>query len=270
MQNITAEKLKADAARLGFHKKPMDELVKMVKASITDEYQSLETKLYTKKNNLDESLDKIKGSIDRAKAMVGETVIDSGALLMAMAGLTIGIAMFIIGKTDSITTGVIYLCISVAGAVFVRVNPSSAEFWKPILFVSLSLIIGAMQTQISFDQGFGLLRSIIFGISLAIMSYLLNEILFRSFQSLKGQMTAIWHRLKDAYLGFRKLSISKSIIKVDKRIDSTLKRKEMDTFKSISCINYEYKLAELASEIKNKDSYVEHYQVNRRDVKYAN
>ena len=109
-----------------------------------------------------------------------------------------------------------------------------------------------------------------FGISLAVMSYLLNEILFRSFQSLKGQMTAIWHRLKDAYLGFRKLSISKSIIKVDKRIDSTLKRKEMDTFKSISCINYEYKLAELASEIKNKDSYVEHYQVNRRDVKYAN
>ena len=270
MQNITAEKLKADAARLGFHKKPIDELVKIVKASITDEYQLFETKLFTKKNKLDKNLNKIKDSINKTKVIVGETVVDSGALLMAIAGLAIAMSMFIIGKTDSTTTGIIYLCISVAGAVFVRVNPSTVDFWKPFLFTSLSLIIGVMQTQISFDQGFGLLRSIIFGISLAIMSYQLNEILFRSFQSLKGQMKAIWHRLKDAYLGFRKLSISKSIIKVEKKIDSILIRKEMDTFKSISCINYEYKLAELASDIKNKDRHVNHYQVNRRDVKYAN
>ena len=45
MQNITVEELKADAARLGFNKKPMDELIKMIEASIYDQFQKFEIQL---------------------------------------------------------------------------------------------------------------------------------------------------------------------------------------------------------------------------------
>ena len=167
--------------------------------------------------------------------------------MMAFVGLTIVTALFFIGYSESLTTAVVYVCLSMSGAVFVKVNPASADFWKPVLFIGLSILIGAMQAQISYDQGYGILMSMIYGVSLATMVYLLNETLFRSIQSLKGQMTAIWFRIKNAYLGVRKVGISKSIIKIDKRIESTSKKKELDILRSLSNLNYEYKLVELAS-----------------------
>ena len=45
MQNITIEELKAMAARRGFHKKPMGDLIKLIEASVQDEVQKNETKL---------------------------------------------------------------------------------------------------------------------------------------------------------------------------------------------------------------------------------
>ena len=56
MQNITVEELKADAARLGFNNKPMDELIKMIEASIHDQFQKFETQLNIKKVKLSKKL----------------------------------------------------------------------------------------------------------------------------------------------------------------------------------------------------------------------
>ena len=42
MQNITIEELKAMAARLGFHKRPMGDLIKLIEASVQDEVQKIE------------------------------------------------------------------------------------------------------------------------------------------------------------------------------------------------------------------------------------
>ena len=41
MQNITDEKLKADAARLGFHKRPMGDLIKLIEARVQDDVQKI-------------------------------------------------------------------------------------------------------------------------------------------------------------------------------------------------------------------------------------
>ena len=49
MHNITIEQLKAKAARLGFYKKPMGDLIKFLEASVEDEFQKFETQLKIKK-----------------------------------------------------------------------------------------------------------------------------------------------------------------------------------------------------------------------------
>ena len=73
MQNITAEKLKADAARLGFHRRPMDDLERIVKSSITDEYQSHLSQLTAKRGKLGEKLNKINDVLQSTIIRMGET-----------------------------------------------------------------------------------------------------------------------------------------------------------------------------------------------------
>ena len=62
MQNIADEKLKADAARLGFHKKPMEGLIKVVEAKVQEAVQQVETKLKIKKEKLSNKLEALKNN----------------------------------------------------------------------------------------------------------------------------------------------------------------------------------------------------------------
>ena len=63
MQNITVEKLKADAARLGFHKKPLDELVKLVTASVSDQFHGHLNRLKGKKERLSKKLESLRKNL---------------------------------------------------------------------------------------------------------------------------------------------------------------------------------------------------------------
>ena len=45
MQGINIERLKSDAARLGYHKKPMGDLIKFIQTSIKDWFQNYEGQL---------------------------------------------------------------------------------------------------------------------------------------------------------------------------------------------------------------------------------
>ena len=87
MQNITIEKLKADAARLGFHKKPMGDLIKFIEASVQDKVQKIETKLKIRKEKLSKKLEALRNKSADIKNKVKETLIESGTMLMAIYGV---------------------------------------------------------------------------------------------------------------------------------------------------------------------------------------
>ena len=60
MQNITIEKLRAAAARLGFYKKPINDLIKLIETSVQDKFQVFETKYKVKKEKVSKKLELLK------------------------------------------------------------------------------------------------------------------------------------------------------------------------------------------------------------------
>ena len=106
MQNIADEKLKADAARLGFHKKPMEGLIKVVEAKVQDEVQKVETKLKIKKEKLSKKLEALRNKSADIKSKVGETKIESETMVTAVSGVFIISMLFYIGYHS---TGTLYI-----------------------------------------------------------------------------------------------------------------------------------------------------------------
>ena len=270
MQNITVEKLKADAARLGFHRKPLDELVKLVTASVSDQFHGHLNRLNARKERLSKKLESLRKNLSIIDTKVGESRIDSGAMMMAISGPFIIISIFYMGKIHSTIFGVIYVALSIIGAVYVRISPTVSDFWRPIMYLFLSAIIGGMQTQSSYDSGYSLLISIFFGLAISAMAFILNYKLFNVTQCLKSQVTAIWFRLRKFINETIGIRTSQSMISVEKRLAEVIAKKETMLEKSISAVRYEYDLAELASSIKKTKKTTKHYQLNGKAVNYAN
>ena len=269
MQNITVEELKADAARLGFNKKPMDELIKMIEASIHDQFQKFETQLNIKKVKLSKKLEALKNKSNLIKNKVGETLVESGSLVMALSGLFLSSMLFYIGSLDDIVTALIYLGLGIVGAVIVQIKPVTADFSKPILFTFISGLIVFMQTSISYDNGYGFFKAFIFSIPLGIMVYLLNENLFNSVFAFINQSTALWNRCHLTVNRFRRFYNHKRLVNAEKRLEGSLKKKELMIQKSVSFIKYHYNVGALASDLKDKDLSVQHIQLNGKGHNYA-
>ena len=71
MQNITVEELKALAARLGFHKKPMDELINIIKTSTEDQFQNFEIGLKINIDKLSKRLELLKNKTNQISEKIG-------------------------------------------------------------------------------------------------------------------------------------------------------------------------------------------------------
>ena len=174
MQNITVEELKAQAARLGFHKRPMDELITFIKASTEDQFQKFETQLKINIDKISKKLEVLKNKTDLIKDKVAQTQIDSGAIVMAISGLLFLSILFYIGLKDDIITALMFLGTGTVGAVIVHLKPVQSDFWKPILFSFLTILIVSMQAFIYYDSGYGVGQALLFSIPIGIMAYLIN------------------------------------------------------------------------------------------------
>ena len=273
MQNITAENMKSRASRLGFHNKKTDELIEWVKSSNSDEFHPAENKLLTKKNKLSEKIKSLEVNHKSIVVKVGETLFESGSLIIAITGIFVSTLLFYIGLMESIMIGVIYLGLSSAGGVLINNNNVSSHFWKPFLFVGISLIVGALQFQILYDQGNGIVRSIIFGLAVSVMSYFLNENIFNAFQALKSQLTAFWYRFIQFINGLKRFYTKRAYIQTDRKLNATIMKKDLMLDQKINLIKYHYDLGKMASEIKNnnnKNHLVDHYQLNGKAIAHAN
>lgn len=274
MQNITAENMKSRASRLGFHNKKTDELIEWVKSSNSDEFHPAENKLLTKKNKLSEKIKSLEVNHKSIVVKVGETLIESGSLLIAITGIFVSISLFYIGLMENIMIGVIYLGLSTIGGVIINNNNVSNDFWKPFLFVGLSLVVGALQFQIIYDQGYGIVRSLVFGLAVSVMSYFLNGNIFNAFQALKSQLTAIWYRLIQFINGLRRFYTKRSYIHTDKKLNATIMKKELMLDQKINLIKYHYDIGKMASEINNNNNHnnhlVDHYQLSGKAIAHAN
>jgi len=270
MQNITIEQVKAKAARLGFYKKPMGDLIKFLEASVEDEFQKFETQLKIKKEKLSRKLEVLRRKYVEIKNKVGETLIVSETMIMAISGVFFVSMLFYIGSLEDIVTAFLYVGLAIVGAVIVHIKPVDSDFWKPILFSFLSLLIVLIQAFLTYDKGYGYGQSLIFSIPLGIMAYLLNENLFNSAFALMNQSIAVWHRIHLVVNRFRRFFNHKLLVKAEKRLEASLKKKELTIQKYISVINYDYCVAELASAIKKKDLSVKHTQLNGKVTNYGN
>ncbi|SVB93124.1 uncharacterized protein METZ01_LOCUS245978, partial [marine metagenome] len=178
------------AARLGFHKKPMGDLIKLIEASVQDKVQKIETKLKIRKEKLSKKLEALRNKSADIKNKVRETLIESGTMLMAIYGVLFISILFYIGLLEDIVTALLFVGLGIVGAVIVHIKPVDSDFWKPILFSFLSLLIVVMQAILAYDKGYGFGQAIIFSIPLGVMTYLLNENLFNSAFSLMDQSIA--------------------------------------------------------------------------------
>jgi len=270
MQNITIEKLKADAARLGFHKKPMGDLIKFIEASVQDNIQKVETKLSIKKDKLSKKLEFLNNKNVDIKSKVGETNIVSETMLTALSGVFIISMLFYIGSLEDIVTALLFVALGIVGAVIVHIKPVDSDFWKPILFSFLSVLIVVMQTMLNYDKGYGFGQAIIFSIPLGVMTYLLNENLFNSAFALMDQSKAIWFRLQQAVNQIRKFFNHKLLLKTEKRLEGLSRKKELMIQKYVNIIAYEYGVGDLASDLKENDLSLKHIQLNGKEHNYAN
>jgi len=270
MQNITIEKLKADAARLGFHNKPMGDLIKFIEASVQDKVQKVETKLKIKKEKLSKKLEALKNKSANIKSKVGETKIVSETMLTAVSGVFIISMLFYIGLLEDIVTALLFVGLGIVGAIIVHIKPVDSDFWKPILFSFLSVLIVVMQAILAYDKGYGFGQAIIFSIPLGVMTYLLNENLFNSAFALMDQSMALWHRIHLTVNRFRRFFNHKLLVKTEKRLEGLSKKKELMIQKYVNIITYEYGVADLASDLKRKDLSLKHIQLNAKEHNYAN
>jgi len=271
MQNITVEELKAQAARLGFHKRPMDELITFIKASTEDQFQKFETQLKINIDKISKKLEVLKNKTDIIKDKVAQTQIDSGAIVMAISGLSFLSILFYIGLKDDIITALMFLGMGTVGAVIVHLKPVQSDFWKPILFSFLTILIVSMQAFIYYDSGYGVGQALLFSIPIGLMAYLLNENLFNSAFSLIDQSKVIWNRLHLPINRFRKFYNHKRLVNSQKRLEASLVKKDLMVKKSVSFIRNEYDVGVLASDLKRNDLSVRHIQLNRKGHNhYAN
>jgi len=271
MQNITIEKLRADAARLGYHQRPQDDLIKLIETSVKDKFQILETKYKTKKEKTISKLDLLNKKRKEIKNKVGETLIDSQTMLQGVSGVFLLSILFYIGFIENILTGFLYIGLGICGAIMVHIKPENSAFWKPLFFSALSLLIVIMQTTLLYDRGFSYGLSIIFSIPLGIIIYILNENLFASGFSFMNQFTAVWHRLHLAVNRLRSALNQRMIIKIEKKYEATINEKDRSIQKYVKIINHEYDIASLASSIRETELVnINHYQLNGEEHKYAN
>ena len=270
MQNITIEQLKAKAARLGFYKKPMGDLIKFLEASVEDEFQKFETQLKIKKEKISKKLEALKNKSANIKSKVGETKIVSETMLTAVSGVFIISMLFYIGSLEDIVTALLFVGLGIVGAIIVHIKPVDSDFWKPILFSFLSVLIVVMQAILAYDKGYGFGQAIIFSIPLGVMTYLLNENLFNSAFALMDQSMALWHRIHLTVNRFRRFFNHKLLVKTEKRLEGLSKKKELMIQKYVNIITYEYGVADLASDLKKKDLSLEHIQLNGKEHNYAN
>jgi len=270
MQNITIEELKAMAARLGFHKRPMGDLIKLIEASVQDEVQKIETKLKIRKEKLSKKLEALRNKSADIKNKVRETLIVAGTILMAIYGVLFISILFYIGLLEDIVTALLFVGLGIVGAVIVHIKPEDSDFWKPILFSFLSLLIVVMQAFLVYDKGYGFGQALIFSIPLGIITYSLNENLFNSAFALMDQSIALWHRMHLIVNRFRRFINHKLLVTTEKRLEGLSMKKELIIQKNISVINYHYEVAELASDLKKKDLSLKHIQLNGKEHNYAN
>ena len=271
MQNITVNELRSKAAKLGFHKKPMDELIKYVKASTEDQFQKFETQLKIKIEKVSKKLETLKNKTNFIKVKVGQTHIESGAIVNAISSLLFLSILFYIGLKDDTITALQFICLGTVGSLIIHIKPVESDFWKPLLFLSLSIIIITMQSFIYYDGGYGVGQAVLFSLPMGIIVYLLNENLFNSAFSFIDQSQAIWHRLHLTINRFRKSFNYKRLVNAQKRLEASLVKKDLMIQKSISFIKNEYDVGVIASDLKKNDLSVNHIQLNKKGYNhYAN
>ena len=270
MQNITIEELKAKAARLGFYKKPMGDLIKLIEVNVQKDVQKIETKLKIRKEKLSKILQALRNKSADIKSKVGETLIVSETMLMAISGVLFLSILFYIGSLEDTVTALLFVGLGIVGAVIVHIKPVDSDFWKPILFSFLSLLIVVMQAFLAYDKGYGFGQALIFSIPLGIITYLLNENLFNSAFALMDQSIALWHRIHLTVNRFRRYFNHKLFVKTEKRLEGLSKKKELIIQEYVNVITYEYGIADLASDLKKKDLSLKHIQLNGKEYNYAN
>jgi len=270
MQNITVEQIKAEAAMLGFHNRPMDELVKMVKSSIHDQFQKNETKLKTKKAYFSKKIEALESKNKSVKNRVGETIVEPGSILMALSGLLFCSLLFYGGYIDSLVAGLLCLGLGIGGAVIVHIKQVDSDYWKPVLFTSLACLTVLMQSFIYYDNGYAFFKAFLFAVPFGIMCYFLNENLFNSIFSFISQSSALWHRIHQKINRFRRFYNHKLLINTEKRMESSHQKKELMIQKSTSYINSHYNNGVLAANLDKKNLSVNHFQLNGKGNSYAN
>ena len=270
MQGINIERLKSDAARLGYHKKPMGDLIKFIQTSIKDWFQNYEGQLSINKEKYQKKIEVLKKRKEEIKKKVGETLIVPETLLLGISGIFLISLLYYVGSFEDTVTALLYLGLGTVGAIIVYLKPVVSDFWKPILFSLLSLLVVVMQSILLYDRGYGYGQAIIFSIPLGILTYLLNENLFNSAFALMDQSMALWHRIHLTVNRFRRFFNHKFLLKTEKRLEGLSKKKELMIQKYVNIITYEYSVADLASDLKKKDLSLKHIQLNGKEHNYAN
>lgn len=270
MQGINIERLKSDAARLGYHKKPMGDLIKFIQTSIKDWFQNYEGQLSINKEKYQKKIEVLKKRKEEIKKKVGETLIVPETLLVGISGIFLISLLYYVGSFEDTVTALLYLGLGTVGAIIVYLKPVVSDFWKPILFSLLSLLVVVMQSILLYDRGYGYGQAIIFSIPLGILTYLLNENLFNSAFAFMDQSKAIWYRIR-LFINRIQRSINHSLkIKNEKKMEALLKRKDLMAEKIVNQMSYEYGIGDLASDIKKKDLTISPLRINGKEHKYAN
>ena len=127
-----------------------------------------------------------------------------------------------------------------------------------------------MQCFLLYYRGMGLGQAIIFSMPLGIMAYLLNRSLFDNAFTLMDQSKAIWYRISSFFNRARITLNIRSKIRNQRNLEAVVNKKNLVLQNRVNILNNEYKIANLAFEIKKKKLAVTPLGLNGKEHNYAN
>lgn len=249
--NVSTElNLRSEAARIGFFKKSLVELTGIIKHNIKESFKADEKKLEVKLLRCKQKSINSKNQMETLELRYEQSPFNVNKFIVGILCIGLVIVLIQTGKIVSGIFGPLLIGLGFIGCLIISLHDTEKPVWRPILFITLSVLGGIIIYTALRDNDKGFALSMLSGLITGLNIYILNSSIIKSFQFLFKQTKAMITACRAFIYAclFRFWTIKEK--ETNQRLEVLTMQMEIAYNKNKSLVELEYLIGETAREIK--------------------
>ena len=250
MNVFTELNFRSEAARIGFFKKSLVELTGIIKNNIKESFKADEKKLEAELLHCKHKSINSKNQMETLELRYEQSPFNANKFIVGILCIGLIIVLIQTGKIVSGIFGPLLIGLGFIGCLIISIHDAKKPVWRPILFITLSVLGGIIIFTALRDNDKGIALSMLSGLITGLNIYILNSSIIKSFQFLFKQIKAMIIACR-AFINaclFRFWTIKEK--EINQKLDMLTKEMEIAYNKNKSLIELEFIIGETAREIK--------------------